>query len=515
MPVRQPRTPLNRRKWLMIGAGVFGVIGTVMVLLVVGVAIIGPANLIYGSTVVSGVQAGGVEIGRLREDVAAERIAAAWSNITLAAAPSDVRTLPPVSLSAAELGISVDANASAARAYAEGRSEGSLASVFATEVDVPLTMSINADTARAALTTYAEQLSVAPVNAGVALVNGKVTPTAAQNGLSVNIDATIAIWKTDPLKSFDNGMAYLAMNSVPAAVTDSSPLVSQAEALLSRSLDLQVYDPVTGDTAYWSLPPEQWGNWLTANSDPNSPIGLSLQLNDTDLREYLTNQAANALDSSRTIDIDQGVSAIQAALAAGTPEKGAIILKHLPRTHVVQAGETMMTIGYDYGIPYLFVVDANPGVDTLSVGQTINIPPADQFLVHPVIPNKRIVVSISEQRVTVYENGAVKWNWVASTGIARSPTWPGVYQVLMHEKNAFASQWDLWMPNFMGVYTVAPGDNSPINGFHGMPTRSGGQILWENSLGTQVTYGCILLSNANMQLLYDWAEDGVVVQILP
>lgn len=509
-----PASRTNRRKWLMIGAGLVGVMGLVTVLLVAGVAVIGPANLIYGSSIVSGVSAGGVPVGRLREDKAAEKIAAAWTNVTLAAAPTAERAINPVSISAAELGLTVDASASAARAYDEGRSAGSISSVFAAAVDVPLTLQINTDAARAALTTYASQLSVAPINAGVALVNGQVTPTAAQNGLTVDVEATLAQWARDPLGSFANGTAYLAMSSVPAAVTDASPLVSQAQALLTRSLDLRVYDPVTDDTAYWSLPPDQWGSWLTATSDPNSPIGLSLQLDDTALRTYLTNQATTALDASRTIDVDQASAAIQAALAAGTPDQAAVILKHLPRTHVVQAGETMMTIGYDYGIPYLYIEDANPGVDTLSVGQTINIPAADSLLLLPVVPNKRIVVSISEQRVIVYENGAVKWDWKASTGIPSSPTWPGVYQVLMHEENALGSQWNLMMPKFIGFYYPAP-NVDVINGFHGFPTRNGGQLLWENSIGTKVTYGCVLLNTEHIGLLYDWAEDGVVVEVQP
>ena len=53
------------------------------------------------------------------------------------------------------------------------------------------------------------------------------------------------------------------------------------------------------------------------------------------------------------------------------------------------------------------------------------------------------------------------------------------------------------------------------NGFHGFPTRGGSQLLWTNSLGTRVTYGCILISNDHIRQLYDWAEDGVVVQITP
>jgi lipoprotein-anchoring transpeptidase ErfK/SrfK len=64
----------------------------------------------------------------------------------------------------------------------------------------------------------------------------------------------------------------------------------------------------------------------------------------------------------------------------------------------------------------------------------------------------------------------------------------------------------------MGVYRPVPGADF-TNGFHGFPTRGGGQLLWENSIGTRVTYGCILLSNTNIRLLYDWAEEGVVVEI--
>jgi lipoprotein-anchoring transpeptidase ErfK/SrfK len=54
-----------------------------------------------------------------------------------------------------------------------------------------------------------------------------------------------------------------------------------------------------------------------------------------------------------------------------------------------------------------------------------------------------------------------------------------------------------------------------MNGFHGFPTRGGSQLLWTNSLGRKVTYGCILLSSDNAATLYDWAEEGIVVEIQP
>jgi lipoprotein-anchoring transpeptidase ErfK/SrfK len=70
------------------------------------------------------------------------------------------------------------------------------------------------------------------------------------------------------------------------------------------------------------------------------------------------------------------------------------------------------------------------------------------------------------------------------------------------------------MPNFMGIYRPVPTADF-MNGFHGFPTRNGSTLLWTGDLGHQVTYGCVLLSSENASLLYDWAEEGVVVEVQP
>jgi lipoprotein-anchoring transpeptidase ErfK/SrfK len=142
----------------------------------------------------------------------------------------------------------------------------------------------------------------------------------------------------------------------------------------------------------------------------------------------------------------------------------------------------------------------------------LTIPSPDVLLPLPVVKNKRIVVSLSEQKMWVYETGAVKWEWPVSTGIPSSPTTPGVFQVQTHEPNAYASNWNLWMPNFMGIYRPVPSSDF-MNGFHGFPTRNGSILLWTDDLGHPVTYGCILLSSDNAATLYNWAEVGVVVEM--
>jgi lipoprotein-anchoring transpeptidase ErfK/SrfK len=130
----------------------------------------------------------------------------------------------------------------------------------------------------------------------------------------------------------------------------------------------------------------------------------------------------------------------------------------------------------------------------------------------PVIPNKRIVISISKQRLMVYEDGKQIHKYVISTGIDRSPTQPGIFQVQSHKTKAYASVWDLTMPNFLGIYEAWPGF---MNGIHGLPMLSSGVRLWANILGQPASFGCIILDLPESKSLYKWADDGVVVEIRP
>ena len=187
---------------------------------------------------------------------------------------------------------------------------------------------------------------------------------------------------------------------------------------------------------------------------------------------------------------------------------------HAPRQHTVQLGETLASIARSYGFPYPWLQEANPGVEALRPGQVIHIPSPDVLLPLPVVPGKRIVVSMSQQQMWAYQWGDLLWAWTVSTGIESSPTSPGVFQIQSHEMNAYAASWDLWMPYFMGIYRPVPASGF-MNGFHGFPTRDGTNLLWTGNLGYPVTYGCILVSTQNAAVLYEWAEEGVVVEIRP
>lgn len=496
-PVNDRRKKTRRRTILLIGAIVTGVFVTALALIGLFVGL----RLMRG--VLPGVHVGDVALSGLTVEQATTRLANEFQTVTLRDGDRAWE------LSLTSLGGTLDAAGTAQNAYAQGRSAGNAMQAMFRDVQVAPLINVNATAAESKLNEIAQQVNIAPVNAGVRLQDGQAVATPPQTGRQMNIAATLQrLVESD----FTSGELVLAMNEVAPAVADSSALVDRANSLLRNPLDIQVYDAVTGDSVYWSLPPETWGNWLIATPDDNSDIGLSLTFQDAPLYDYLQAQASTAFDASRTLDMEGSVNAIQQAMLSGRPSSAVLTVEHQPRTHTVQAGESIISIAWDYGIPYLYIQQANNGIEGVSVGQQIIIPPADIFLELPVVPNKRIVVSISEQRTRVYENGQLKWDWATSTGINDSPTWPGVYQILSHVPNAYAGNWDLYMPNFMGVYKPIPGSDF-TNGFHGFPTRGGGQLLWENSLGRRVTYGCILLHNTNVQQLYEWAQEGVVVEI--
>lgn len=497
-PRGQQRPSLLRRFWwvLPLTGG-----GFILVLLLSGVLAL---NLMYADRILPGVEVGDVALGGLTQAEAEQRLAQALTTINLR---DGERTWQATT---AELGIAVDAGQTAANAFAQGHGEGGMTALFST-VRVEPVVALNASQLTEELIALAPTFEIAPINAGVELVDGQVRATPPQDGRMLDVAATVGALQADAGAALLNGEIALVMRAMTPAVVDATPVVAQAEALLSDPLSIAVYDPVTGDTIYWSAPPSRWGTWLTAIPDASSPIGLALDADAQGVRDFFVEQAST-LDASRSVDLEAAVQSVRAALNAGQPDDAFVVVQHSARTHTVQAGETITSIGWNYGIPYPYIQAANGGIEALSVGQQIAIPAADSFLLYDVVPNKRIEVDLSEQRTRVYENGQLKWDWISSTGINSSPTWTGVYQVISHVPNAYAANWNLYMPNFIGVYQPVPGSGF-TNGFHGFPTRGGGRLLWQNDLGRRVTYGCILLSDANVQLLYDWAEEGVVVEI--
>lgn len=503
-PVHAPRALPPRRRaapktnWWLIAAVTIGA----FVFITMAIISLGALFIFAGDRTLPGVHILGIPVGgRGMSDV----YAALPENATIRL--RDGQRVFPIDLASLGIAIDRDATARAATSFGRAGDVNLLLRAVIGRADMPPALTIDRDGALVALESLAPQINVNPVNAGVRLVDGIVQPREAQDGRALDVEGTLA--QLTP-ESLADGELDLVMFVVPPTARDAAGLVALAQALLISPLTISAYDPILNQTTPISIPPERWGEWITAAPDAEAAMTLALGLDTAAMTQYLETEA-NALGADRYIQAADVVSAAQSALAQGQTSLSTRVY-HRDTQYVVQPGDSIISIAYDYGMPYPYLQQANPGVGELYPGQTITLPSRDAMLPEPIVMNRRIVVSMSEQRVRVYENNTLIWDWLASTGISSSPTWPGVYQIISHEPNAYAGNWDLWMPNFMGVYRPIPGADF-TNGFHGFPTRGGSQLLWTNSLGTRVTYGCILLSDTNVQLLYDWAEEGTIVEI--
>lgn len=122
--------------------------------------------------------------------------------------------------------------------------------------------------------------------------------------------------------------------------------------------------------------------------------------------------------------------------------------------------------------------------------------------------SKYILVDISEQHMYVYEGDTLVFSFVASTGM-RNATRTGLFSVLNKIPNAYGATWNIWMPNWLGIYWAG----GLQNGIHALPILPNGAQLWAGYLGTPISYGCVVLGAYESKLLYDWAEIGTPVEI--
>ena len=196
------------------------------------------------------------------------------------------------------------------------------------------------------------------------------------------------------------------------------------------------------------------------------------------------------------------------------------VVASLNRTHTVAVGENLFRIALRYGLTTkeLAVANGITNPNSVYVGQVLRIPAPGQSLGPAPAPvarvagsGKRIVVSISRQHLWAYNGSREVYSFVASTGLATSPTKQGTFQVLDKIPNAYAGQWNLQMPYWLGIYYVGRIEN----GIHALPILASGQRLWSGYLGRPVSFGCIVLDTLAARQLYQWADVGTLVVVQP
>ena len=411
----------------------------------------------------------------------------------------------------AQLGIHLDSEATSQQAYELGYSEGFFLSILrllglADPLLVVPEINFDESTARVGLQDAATEAAIVPKEARFTFENGGIAVEPGAYGRTLDIETAYQTLAAEPLLTFISGYLSLSFLPIIPAVSEIPPdVLARAQEFVTQNLVIKAYDPITDEFFEWPVSQEALAAALRLQIQEGHVV---LAADPFPLRAELTS-FSNSFTPDRWLDQDKMDEWLASVFEPNPP---VFTVLHAPTNYTVQAGDTLLVIAWRQGIPLWRILQANPGMDleNLITGTNLVIPSKTDMIEFPIVFGKRILVDLTDQHLWAFEGDNLILSEVISTGIDRSPTQPGIFQVRSHVENAFASVWDLYMPNFLGIYEAWPGFE---NGFHGLPILSNGQTLWGGVLGQPVSYGCIILNSNAALNLYNWAEEGVLVEI--
>ena len=132
-------------------------------------------------------------------------------------------------------------------------------------------------------------------------------------------------------------------------------------------------------------------------------------------------------------------------------------------------------------------------------------PPATTDTTTLPLTNKHIYVSLKEQDLRYYEGDQLIGEFKISSGLPGTPTPPGEYNVIVKRPfvNYFGANYSF--PNTKWNLMFKRGN--PLNYYiHG--------AYWHHNFGHPMSHGCVNVSYANMEGLYNWADIGTPITII-
>lgn len=481
------------------------------------VALVGIVFLLFvGSHIFSGrifpnVYALHMHLGDLTVEEATAALQTAWAETyQIRLVDGDrVWTVKP-----ADIGLQLDARKTAEAARGVGMSGLPLG------IGIKPFVAVDYNTANNYLLNLTTATDIAPYNAGYEWRSDQLVGVMGKDGRMLDTSLTMDTLQNDTVDVVEFGRLELSMTVIPPEVTDPEPYIESATKFVSQSFTINGYDPFTDKTTTWTTSKEALASWLEIGPD-------GLMLREANYAPFLNAQidSLNPPTATETRYLDPLETQDKMNKAIGEQSASVMLrIRYRDTRYTVVSGDRAYYISRKTGIPFYLIQEANPGrnLDILSPGDILNLPSKDKSVPLDPVPNKRIVVNLDTQSMVAFENGQEKFSWLISSGMDQYPTSPGVYQILSHSEEAGGGSFTLcndsglncgsWtMYWFMGMYEVVPG---LMNGFHGAVLLPNGNLLGGGSVGSQYTFGCVMAENDNAKVLYDWADEGTVVEII-
>ncbi|MCS7260182.1 MAG: LysM peptidoglycan-binding domain-containing protein [Anaerolineae bacterium] len=177
--------------------------------------------------------------------------------------------------------------------------------------------------------------------------------------------------------------------------------------------------------------------------------------------------------------------------------------------YVVQRGDTLSSIALRHGTTVAALMTANrlANPNFIYVGQRLVIPSgiATPAPAPPTVPiadyhDKWIEVDLTHQVLRAYAGQTLVFQTLVSTGLPATPTVVGSYRIYAKYVSAPMSGPGYYLPNVPYIMYFHRG-----YALHG--------TYWHSNFGRPMSHGCVNLSVADAEWLFNWAEVGTPVVV--
>ncbi|WP_402840834.1 L,D-transpeptidase family protein [Microbacterium sp. GXS0129] len=423
------------------------------------------AGLVIASTtlIAPGVSASGVPIGGLTPTAAANAITDRLASTTIELTGDGEK----VTLSAADLGATIDAGALADAAHRDAPLWKLDAWNSAADTGA---VTIDEDKAEAALRAALPDAFVAATDAEVTFADGSYHVKPAADGSGIDVDGLRAALQS----ALENGKAVAQASAKPETLTPAvSTEAAQAAADKLNGL-VSTIGFYVGDERTVPVDAATAASWLKPTIDDSG--ALTIEVDEAALAKVLPTLAEK----------------VDRAAVNGTE----IVNKWGDLVEEGEPSRTGRKLGDTSKLAAAFAqqVAAGDGKLVLPVEET-----------QPEITKveRHIEVNLSEQRTYVYENGKAIRTFSISSGAAGHETHTGEFTIFAH-----VPMQDM---GCVDGYDYCTKDVPTVMYFNGDEAFHG--TYWHNNFGTPMSHGCINMREDEALWLYNWAADGVSVSV--
>ena len=470
--------PRRRRRWPL------GVAAAALLLL----GVVGAGGYAYAAhydgRAVPGTTVAGTDVsGKSREQVVAAIENRAKS------AKVDISGDVTASASLADLGTTVDAQATADAVMARGDSLGEKLQALVSKGEVPVVTTTNTTTVSSYATSLIPEDRAKARNATVVLSEDGTTfsTTSASNGASLDVNALE--------QAAQKAATSLGSSSVSLTMTDAAPKVSDDEAqkVADKANNWVSQDvTITLDEDSYTAENTDKASWIkVTNSAESAP---TIAVDSAKVSQWVQAQAEEA--KVEPVTGQRNVNASGKVVSTPTEAKDGKTVNNADTV----AKSITESFGSDKAYTGTFettAVKAEWKERTIAAGAE-NLP-------YQAAPGEKWVdLNLSNKTVTAYEGATVVHGPVSIVdGAAETPTVTGTYKVYlqyesqtMRGENADGSPYVAenvpWVSYFYSGYA-----------FHGAG--------WRSSFGYSGSHGCVNMPVPEAQWIYNWVDTNTVV----